>query len=531
MNINSEFVKELENFVITSFEEAKKIEKNIRQKELNDIVTDIDIYMENKIIDKIKEYFPDHAIYSEEKNEIIGESEYIWFIDPIDGTINFSTDIPLFSTSIALKKNDETIFGFIYDYSNHTVYHAIKGKGAYCNDKRIYVSDKTELSESIISFCLTSHYNVEKINDVLEVERCLAPKVRGLRLIVSAAIELAWLAEGKIDGCLNVKASAGISSAAGKLLVVEAGGKVTNIQGNERKKIDTMLVSNGKIHSKLVKAMKYALFIGNTTEVIEINNNFFSNSNIYLAGKAYSQAISGAKKGLNCKLMTVVSGLKKNELDGLILEAKKYNIDTSYIFVSNNIANDIKIVFKNEAGEKIHEEDILNGVANAITEEMIFQNEDVIKNSSYVICQTKIDIKTLKRVVDICNLNSVPIIITPSRPKEISISRNPDNKILIDKFNMMICDENEFYEIFGDKNKKEDVLKTYSNRLILITDTEGICYFDGMKMIKIYEDNYEKIKKVGMKDFFIGNFIRILVEKEDLRVSIEGALRLLLEES
>lgn len=527
MNIDNKFIRELETLVITSYEEAQKLEKNIRKKELNDIVTDIDIYMENKIIDKIKENFPNHAIYSEEKNEIIGESEYTWFIDPIDGTINFSTEIPLFSTSIALKKNDETIFGFIYDYSNHTVYHAIKGKGAYCNDKKIHVSNKTELSDSIISFCLTSHYNIEKINDVLEVEKSLASKVRGLRLIVSTAIELAWCAEGKIDGCLNVKASAGISSAAGKLLVVEAGGKVTNIQGNERQKIDTMLVSNGKIHSKLVNAMKYALFIGNTTEVIEINNSIFSNSNIYLAGKAYSQAIAGAKSGLNCKLMTVVSGLKKSELDSLIIEAKKYNIDTSYIYISNNIANDIKLVFKNEIGEKIYEQDILNGTANAITEDMICQNEDVIKNSAYVICQTKIDIKTLNRIVEICNLNRVPIIVTPSRPKEISIIMDPNNKKLIDKFNMMICDEHEFYEIFGNKYKKDDILKQYGNRLILITDKEGIQYFDGIKMNKIYVTNYEEIQKVGMKDIFIGNFIRILIEKENLNVAIQEALEIM----
>ena len=526
MNIDSKFVKELQNLVTTSYKEAQKIEKNIYNKELNDIVTDLDIYMENKIIEKIREWFPNYSIFSEEKGEIIGESEYIWFIDPIDGTINFSTEIPLFSTSIALKKNDETIFGFIYDYSNDNVYYAIKGKGAYCNDKKIHVSNKAELSESVISFCLTSHYNVEKINDVLEVEKCLAPKVRGLRLIVSTAIELAWCAEGKIEGCLNVKASAGISSAAGKLLVVEAGGKVTNIQGNERKKIDTMLVSNGLIHSKLVNAMKYALFIGNTTEVVEIKSDSFSNSSVYLAGKAYSQAIAGAKAGLNCKLMTVVSGLKKNELDSLILEAKRFNIDTSYIFVSNNIANDIKLVFKNKNGEKIHEEDILNGTVNAITEEMICSNEDAIKNSSYVICQTKIDINSLKCITEICNLNNVPIIITPSRPKEISISRNPENKMLIDKFNIMICDETELYEIFGDKNKKEDILKTYSNRLVLITDKDGIYYSDGMKIIKIYEENYERIKKVGMKDFFIGNFVRVLIEKENLNVAIEEALKI-----
>lgn len=181
--------------------------------------------MESKIIKKIQELFPDHSIYSEEKGEIIGKSEYVWFIDPIDGTINFANDLPLFSTSIALKRNDEILFGFIYDYTREKCYYAIKNKGAYCNGERIYVSKKEELSDSVLSFCLTSHYNIEKINEVLEVEKNLASKVRGLRLIVSSAIELAWCAEGKIDGCLNVKSSMRLGSSAGKLLVVEARGK------------------------------------------------------------------------------------------------------------------------------------------------------------------------------------------------------------------------------------------------------------------------------------------------------------------
>ena len=222
MNLDYNLVKELKETVTTNYKKATKININIKNKELNDIVTDADIYMETKIIEKIKELFPEHSIYSEEEGEILGNSEYIWFIDPIDGTINFANEIPLFSTSIALKKNDETIFGFIYDYSNEKCYYAIKGEGAYCNEKRLCVSKNEKLADSVISFCLTSHYNIEKINEVLEVEKLLASKLRGLRLLVSSAIELAWCAEGRLDGCINIKSSARISSAAGKLLVLEA---------------------------------------------------------------------------------------------------------------------------------------------------------------------------------------------------------------------------------------------------------------------------------------------------------------------
>ena len=95
MNLDYNLVNELKEIILKSYNEALKLDKNVRNKELNDIVTDVDIYMESKIIGKIKEIFPEHSIYSEEKGEIIGESEYTWFIDPIDGTINFAAGIPL----------------------------------------------------------------------------------------------------------------------------------------------------------------------------------------------------------------------------------------------------------------------------------------------------------------------------------------------------------------------------------------------------------------------------------------------------
>ncbi len=130
MNIDFDLVKELKETILENYNKAVKLDKNVRNKELNDIVTDVDIFMETKIIEKIREWFPEHSIYSEEKGEIIGNSEYVWFIDPIDGTINFAANIPLFSTSVALKKNDETIFGLVIDYSQNDTYYAFAGKGA-----------------------------------------------------------------------------------------------------------------------------------------------------------------------------------------------------------------------------------------------------------------------------------------------------------------------------------------------------------------------------------------------------------------
>lgn len=254
MEIDFNLINKLIDVIKKAYNEAKEIKnKNIQNKELNDIVTDVDIFMENKIVTKIKEWFPSHSIYAEESGNDNKNSEYEWLIDPIDGTINFASGIPLFATSVALRKNGEAILGIIVDYSQDDVYYCIKGQGAFCNGNPIHVSECDKLNNSIISFCLTSHYNNKHIKDVLTIEERLAPKVRGLRLIVSAAIELAWCASGKTDGCLNVKPSIGLSSAAGKLLVQEAGGMVTNLQGKMRENIDTMLVTNGKIHNEIVE--------------------------------------------------------------------------------------------------------------------------------------------------------------------------------------------------------------------------------------------------------------------------------------
>lgn len=258
MNIDFSLIEIIKENVLQIYNDSKNIKEiDIKNKEGNDIVTAIDLYMEKNIIKMIKNWFPEHSIYSEECGEQSKTSEYEWLIDPIDGTINFASGLPLFSTSIALKKNNETILGIVFDYNQNDIYYAIKGNGAFCNGEKLQVSNNDKLNNSIISFCLTSHYSNEHIKDVLNVEEKLAPKVRGLRLIVSGAIELCWCASGKIDGVLNVKPSVGLSSAAGKLFVAEAGGIITNLKGKERNNIDTLLVTNGKIHNEIVELLNW----------------------------------------------------------------------------------------------------------------------------------------------------------------------------------------------------------------------------------------------------------------------------------
>lgn len=161
----------------------------------------------------------------------------------------------IFGIVAALQKNGETILGVTVLPEQKEVYSEIKGKGAFCNDKKLEVSARKELKECIATICLTSHYNDEHTAKAIEVIKKLSPEMRGVRIIVSSSAELCWLAGGKTDAVINIKPSVGLSSCAGKLFVTEAGGIVTNISGTKREQIDTMLCSNGLIHEKLVKLL------------------------------------------------------------------------------------------------------------------------------------------------------------------------------------------------------------------------------------------------------------------------------------
>lgn len=254
MELNTELVNKFTYLLKKAYEESFNInDMNINKKEKNDIVTDIDIYMEDKIIEAINNWYPSHSIYCEESGSSNKDSEYCWFVDPIDGTVNFASELPIFSTAITLKYNDEIIFSIVLDYNNDKVYHAIKDLGAFCNNEPIKVSEEGNLKNCIIGFGLTSEYSKDQIESTLDFERNIVTKVRSLRLIGSSAIELCWLASGKLEGFLKLKPSMGLGTMAGKFIAKEAGAMITNSAGEEQKDIDTILVSNGLIHIKILK--------------------------------------------------------------------------------------------------------------------------------------------------------------------------------------------------------------------------------------------------------------------------------------
>ena len=219
---------------------------------INNLVTEADHAAEKAIIDIIKQDHPGHFILSEETGEIIMDSEYKWIIDPIDGTVNFANGIPICCVSIAVEKAGKMILGAVYNPLMNEFFFAQKGYGASLNDKKIMVSSKTE----VIKSCLVTGFPytyLDVSNGPLQVFERFIRKGVPVRRLGSAAIDLCWVAAGRFDGFYEHKLQAW-DSAAGFLIVEEAGGRVTDFEGNYFSPYQPhVLATNGKIHDEMLE--------------------------------------------------------------------------------------------------------------------------------------------------------------------------------------------------------------------------------------------------------------------------------------
>lgn len=217
---------------------------------INNPVTEADIASEKAILDVIKSNFPEHNIISEESPEVKTESEYRWIIDPIDGTINFTNGIPICCVSIGLEYKGEMLMGAVFNPLMNEFYFAEKGKGAYLNDHQIHVTNRTQVIKSCLVTGFPYTYEADA-NGPLQVFARLITKGIPVRRLGSAATDLCWVAAGRFDGFYEHKLHAW-DTAAGFLLVEEAGGLVTNLKGERYSPYKYgIIATNGKIHNEL----------------------------------------------------------------------------------------------------------------------------------------------------------------------------------------------------------------------------------------------------------------------------------------
>ncbi len=216
------------------------------------LVSNIDIEINRFIINCIKHKFPNHAVHSEEVESINISDGYVWIVDPIDGSTHFSRGIPSFSVSIALMKDEKIILGAVYAPVYDKLFFAKKGFGASENDKPITVSKVKELDKAIIASSVYQSYKIRKLQDTF---LALAENVKNLRMFASSALDMCYVASGRIDG--RVFANSEIwDHAAAALIVEEAGGKVTDWKSSDWSlKSTSILASNRELHSTLINIL------------------------------------------------------------------------------------------------------------------------------------------------------------------------------------------------------------------------------------------------------------------------------------
>lgn len=222
-----------------------------------DLVTEVDRACEAAIVARLRRSFPGHDIVAEESAPSLTGSEYIWYVDPLDGTTNFAHNYPFYCTSIALTRHDEVVAAAIYDAVSDELFTAARGRGATCNGVPLRVSSSTDLRRSV--FLTGFPYDLrDDVKHTIRLFEAFLHHARALRRDGAAALDLAYLAAGRIDGYFEERLKPW-DVLAGSLLVEEAGGRVSRFDGSPiRVSADQVVASNGALHQEMVRVLAKA---------------------------------------------------------------------------------------------------------------------------------------------------------------------------------------------------------------------------------------------------------------------------------
>ena len=216
-----------------------------------DLVTEADRASEKLIVERLRTHFPSHGIVAEEGGGHESPSEFRWFVDPLDGTTNFAHSFPMFNVTLGLEKAGEIVAGVIYDPIRQEMFTAERGAGAYLNNRRIRVSGAKRLEDSLASTGFPSRKRHQNVN--IHFYHQMAMASHGVRRTGSAAIDLAYVASGRLD----IFWEFGLKPwdmAAGTLLVTEAGGQVSDMRGAAHgvASSEHLLADNGALHEQVL---------------------------------------------------------------------------------------------------------------------------------------------------------------------------------------------------------------------------------------------------------------------------------------
>lgn len=232
--------------------------KNIRYKGEIDLVTCFDHRAQQALIKALRRRYPDVGVLSEERISIPPVGSNRWIIDPLDGTTNFAHNLPIWCLALALEENRQISLGVVYDPTRRELFWAIRGRGAYLNGRRIKVSHTRRLDRSLLVTGFPYDIRRSQLNN-LEYFCRFARQAQAVRRLGSAALDLCYTACGRFDGYWELKLSPW-DQAAGSLIVQEAGGKITDFNGNPFDYYgQEVLASNGYIHKAMQRIIQLRL--------------------------------------------------------------------------------------------------------------------------------------------------------------------------------------------------------------------------------------------------------------------------------
>lgn len=251
INVLEKICDKVSKVIIRDFGEVEKLQ--VSKKGPGDFVTKTDKKVEKIIIEELEKARPKYGFIAEESGERKNESEFNWVIDPIDGTSNFMHGIPHFAISIALEKNGEVISGIVCDPIKNETFYAEKGRGAYLNNRRIRVSSRKSLDEVIGLYGCPPMIKIDG-NKFFDQIKKASSQIHKLRNYGSAALDFAYVAAGRADFAwydhLNYW-----DYAAGKIILLEAGGTITDFVGKSFVKQKETFISNSYIHDEVIKIL------------------------------------------------------------------------------------------------------------------------------------------------------------------------------------------------------------------------------------------------------------------------------------
>jgi len=251
LNIAVKAARKAGEVIIRSLNRIESL--RVTTKGRNDFATEVDQAAERTIIDEVRRHYPAHAFLAEESG-VSGESDTVWIIDPLDGTTNFLHGFPTFAVSIAVQHKGRLEQAVIYDPMRGEIFTASRGQGAHLENYRIRVSKQRSLEGALIATGFPYRANVRYADEYLAMMKTVMAQAAGIRRPGSAALDLAYVAAGRVDGFWEI-GLAPWDTAAGTLLIQEAGGHLGTLTGTEYKQGGHIVAGTPRVYAALLEAI------------------------------------------------------------------------------------------------------------------------------------------------------------------------------------------------------------------------------------------------------------------------------------